>query len=138
MGIPTYFQILSKQRASGTLRENREKVAKASGRDSQLALLEYRNTPLDGTSNYAPTQMVNSRLLKSRLPNSSNFVETLCGTTRKLLKARQDKQNVITTGKLEAKVYPEQVTAWQLGPDHQKGFGSIALQRDTIHSQELY
>ncbi|XP_038075960.1 uncharacterized protein K02A2.6-like [Patiria miniata] len=51
------------------------KKAKVSGRDPYMALLEYRNTPLDGTEGYAPAQLLNSRLLKSRLPTSSTLLQ---------------------------------------------------------------
>ncbi|XP_038045865.1 uncharacterized protein K02A2.6-like [Patiria miniata] len=52
------------------------KKAKVSGRDPYMALLEYRNTPLDGTEGYAPAQLLNSRLLKSRLPTSSTLLQS--------------------------------------------------------------
>ena len=32
------------------------------------ALLEYRNTPIDGLDGYAPAQLLNGRLLRSRMP----------------------------------------------------------------------
>ena len=39
-----------------------------SNRDPMYALLEYRNTPIDGLDGYAPAQLLNGRLLRSRVP----------------------------------------------------------------------
>ena len=44
------------------------KKAKLSKRDPMYAILEYRNAPLDGTEGHAPAQLLNSRLLRSKLP----------------------------------------------------------------------
>ena len=51
------------------------KKAKTSGRDPYMAILEYRNTPIDRTDGYAPAQLLNSSLLKSRLPTSSTLLK---------------------------------------------------------------
>ena len=50
------------------------KKAKLCKRDPEYALLEYRNTPLDGTCGYAPAQLLNGRLLRSRIPVSEKLL----------------------------------------------------------------
>ena len=42
-------------------------MKKAGDGDINIALLEYRNTPVTGTP-YSPAQMLMSRVLKSKLP----------------------------------------------------------------------
>ena len=69
------------------------KKAKRSGRDPHYALLEYRNTPLDGTDGYAPAEMLNSRLLKSKLPSATCLLQPHpVPPMRAHLEARQQKQ----------------------------------------------
>ena len=46
-----------------------------SGHDYFNALLEYRNTPLDGTDGYSPAQLLNSRLLKSKVPTTTALLK---------------------------------------------------------------
>ena len=84
------------------------KKATRSVRDPRLALVEYQNTSLDGTNNYAPTQMLNSRLLKSRLHTAVTLLKPhVVPLRRKLLRARQENKTGITRGKLDTKFYPE-------------------------------
>ena len=52
------------------------KKVKCSRRDSPLALLKHRNTPLDGTDNYAATQMLNSRMSKSSVPTAASMLKS--------------------------------------------------------------
>jgi len=66
---PTYAQ--SKWQAESfvqTLKELLKKVNEE-GRESYLALLEYRNTQISGLQ-YTPSQMLMSRLLWSKLPTT--------------------------------------------------------------------
>ena len=73
--------------------KNLMKKARHSGRDPQYALLEYRNTPLDGTAGYAPAEMLNSRLLKSKLPAAVRLLQPhLVPPMRAELESRQEKQ----------------------------------------------
>ena len=57
-----------------TVKNLMKKSARA-GHDYFNALLEYRNTPIDGTSGYSPAQLLNSRLLKSRLPTADSLLK---------------------------------------------------------------
>ena len=69
------------------------KKAKLCKRDPMYALLEYRNTPLDGTSGYAPAQLLNGRLLRSRIPVSEKLLRPQnIPPIREHLMARQKNQ----------------------------------------------
>ena len=58
------------------------KKAELAREDPFLALLEYRNTPLDGTDGYSPAEMLSSRLLiKIKGSHCSIFAEAPCSTT---------------------------------------------------------
>nr|XP_054772147.1 uncharacterized protein LOC129280118 [Lytechinus pictus] len=48
--------------------KNLMKKAKLGKQDPFYSILEYRNTPIDGTDGHAPAQLLNSRLLRSKLP----------------------------------------------------------------------
>ena len=50
--------------------KNLIKKAEKAGENPFLSLLEYRNTPLDGTDGFSPAQLLNSRLLRSRVPTA--------------------------------------------------------------------
>ncbi|XP_041469952.1 uncharacterized protein K02A2.6-like [Lytechinus variegatus] len=50
------------------------KRAKMSGNDPMYALLEYRNTPMDGLRGFAPSQILNGRLLRSCIPVQSSLL----------------------------------------------------------------
>ena len=64
-----------------------------SGQDPYNSLLEFRNTPLDGTDGYAPTQLLNSRMLKSKLPTATKLLKPhVVPPMIDKLKARQQKQ----------------------------------------------
>ena len=51
------------------------KKAQQSNRDPLNALLEFRNTPLDGTCGYSPSQLLHSRLLRSKLPTADGLLK---------------------------------------------------------------
>ena len=50
------------------------KKADEDGRDPYLALLEYRNTPVSGLQ-YTPSQMLMSRLLRSKRPKKQTLLQ---------------------------------------------------------------
>ena len=50
------------------------KKADDESKDPYLALLEYRNTPISGTS-FSPAQMLMSRMLRSKLPNNPKLLQ---------------------------------------------------------------
>ena len=61
--------------------------------DPFLALLEYRNTPLDGTDGYSPGEMLSSRLLGLRVPTAASLLKPhVIRPLQKHLPLRQAKQ----------------------------------------------
>ena len=62
------------ERTVQTVKKLIKKCVRA-GDDPFIALLEYRNTPIDGCDNFSPSQMLNSRLLKSKLPTAKNLLK---------------------------------------------------------------
>ena len=61
------------------------KKAKETGTDEQLALLEFRNTPVSGLS-YSPAQLLMARRLESSLPMIPSSLETSSPTHVKDIK----------------------------------------------------
>ena len=51
------------------------KKAEHAREDQFLALLEYRNTLLDGTDGYFPAEMLGSMLLRSMVPTASSLLK---------------------------------------------------------------
>ena len=69
------------------------KKAELARKDPFLALLEYRNTPLDGTDGYSPAEMLSSRLLRSRVPTAASLLKPhVVPPHQKNLQLRQAKQ----------------------------------------------
>ena len=69
------------------------KKANRSGQDPYNALMEFRNTPLDGTNGYSPSQLLNSRVLRSKLPTATSLLKPhVVPPMTKQLKERQQKQ----------------------------------------------
>ena len=62
------------ERTVQTVKKLIKKCVRA-GDDPFIALLEYRNTPIDGCDNFSPSQMLNSRLLKRKLPTAKNLLK---------------------------------------------------------------
>lgn len=60
------------ERTVQTVKGLMEKAEKSG--DFWISLLEYRNTPLDGTDGYCPSELLNSRILRSRVPTSSTLL----------------------------------------------------------------
>ena len=69
------------------------KKAKEEGKDFYIALLEYRTTPISG-SEYSPSQMLMSRMLRSKLPITPTALQPRVVDARKALITRQEKQKV--------------------------------------------
>ena len=67
--------------------------AKEEGKDFYIALLEYRTTPISG-SEYSPSQMLMSRLLRSKLPVTPSALQPRVVKARETLIARQEKQKM--------------------------------------------
>lgn len=105
-----------------------KQTAKAGG-DPWISLLEYRNTPLDGTDGYAPSEILNSRLLKSRIPTSVNLlVPHVVPPMQALLQARQEKQKKFHDRRTASKLHPVNVDqpVRFLNPRGDWEFGHIA------------
>ena len=83
---PTYAQSNGQvERTIGTVKQILRKAD-----DACLALLEYRNTPVKGM-NYSPSQMLNSRRLKSKIPVATAALEPeVACDARVQLKQRQE------------------------------------------------
>ena len=69
------------------------KKAKEEGKDFYIALPEYRTTPISG-SEYSPSQMLMSRMLRSKLPTTPTALQPWVVDARKALITRQEKQKV--------------------------------------------
>lgn len=79
------------ERAIQTVK-NLLKKAQESIRDPYIALLEYRNTPLDGVG-YSPAQLLMGRRLKTKIPVSRNLLKPrVYRHVRSRLVNRQEKQ----------------------------------------------
>lgn len=73
--------------------KNLLKKADDNGRDPYIALLEYRNTPISGLNPpYSPSQLLYSRLLRSKMPVLSSVLEPRVVHAHDMLKARQFQQ----------------------------------------------
>ena len=69
------------------------KKAEHAKEDPFLALLENRNTPLDGTDGYYPVEMLTSRLLRSRVSTAASLLKPhVVPPLQKNLQLRQAKQ----------------------------------------------
>ena len=68
------------------------KEAELAREDPFLALLEHRNTPLDGTDGYSPAEMLSSRILRSRVPTAASLLKSHVVPPLKNLQLRQAKQ----------------------------------------------
>ena len=86
---PTYAQSNGQvERTIGTVKQILKKAA-----DPSLALLEYRNTPVKGMT-YSPTQLLNSRSLRSKIPVSAAALEPeLAANARTQLTKRQEEMS---------------------------------------------
>lgn len=72
--------------------KNLLKKAKESQRDPYIALLEYRNAPMDGV-NLSPAQLLMGQRLKTKLPTSAKLLRPqLYRNVHKIIKGRQLKQ----------------------------------------------
>ena len=69
------------------------KKAELAREDPFLALLEYRNTPVDGTDGYSPAETLSRRLLRSRVPTAASLLKPhAVPPLQKNLQLRQAKQ----------------------------------------------
>ena len=69
------------------------KKAYKTGQDPYISLLEFRNTPFDGTDGFSPSQLLKSRILKSKLPTADNLIKPhIVPSMLSQLKARQMRQ----------------------------------------------
>ena len=89
---PTYAQSNGmSERAIQTVK-NLLKKAEEDKRDPYIALLEYRNTPVTGMT-YSPSQLLMSRMLKSKLPTARELLRPKIATKAKIqLANRQENQ----------------------------------------------
>ena len=69
------------------------KKADEEGRDPYIALLEYRNTPISGLQ-YTPSQMLMSRLLRSKLPTKQSLLQPKVVQAHDDLTRRQQRQKL--------------------------------------------
>lgn len=67
------------------------KKAEESGTDPNIALLQYRNAPI-ADLNVSPSQLLMSRVLRTKLPVSSEVLYPMVVDGRQQLQARQDRQ----------------------------------------------
>ena len=75
----------------GTVKQLMRKALEES-KDTHLALLEYRNTPVAGLK-YSPAQLLMSRMLKDKIPVTSELLAPkVAEDAYRALKARQRKQ----------------------------------------------
>uniref|UniRef100_A0A3P9IGQ4 Gypsy retrotransposon integrase-like protein 1 n=1 Tax=Oryzias latipes TaxID=8090 RepID=A0A3P9IGQ4_ORYLA len=89
---PTFPQSNGQAERAVQTVKNLLKKAQDSGGDPYLALLEYRNTPLDGVG-LSPAQLLLGRRLKSKLPVSKALLQpALHENARSDLVRRQDRQ----------------------------------------------
>lgn len=89
--------------------KNMLKKSECSNSDPYIALLEYRNTPLEGIG-LSPAQLLMGRRLKSKLPASTSLLTT--GTSSEVCKKLKDRQQT-------QKMYYDQQA--RLLPDLQTG-----------------
>ena len=71
---PTYAQTNGQAESCVQTLKEIFKKADEDGRDSYLALFEYRNTPVSALQ-YTPSQMLMSRLLRSKLPTKQTLLQ---------------------------------------------------------------
>jgi hypothetical protein len=71
--------------------KNLLKKADEEGRDPYIALLEHRNTPISGLK-HSPAQLLNSRVLRTKLPAVSSVLQPRVVSAHGELKHRQIKQ----------------------------------------------
>jgi transposase InsO family protein len=85
---PTYAQSNGQaERIVQTTKKLLEK-AQADGKDMYIALMEYRNTPVTGTS-YSPAQMLMSRTLRTKIPTRSELLQPKIVDARSQLETQQ-------------------------------------------------
>ena len=53
-----------------------KRLFKKAQSDPWMALLEYRNTPIEGMGGYAPSEILNGRLLRAKLPAREELLQT--------------------------------------------------------------
>jgi transposase InsO family protein len=80
------------ERTVQTVKHLLQKAAE-SGRDPYLALLEYRNAPLEGVG-HSPAQLLMSRRLKTKLPASATLLKPVAQDTTDIQQRIKDRQNV--------------------------------------------
>jgi hypothetical protein len=86
------------------------KKADLSGSDFFISLLEFRNTPLDGTDGYCPSELLNSRLLRSRIPTSATLLKPhVVPPMKDKLKGRQAAQKHYFDAKANRELPPVNV-----------------------------
>lgn len=89
---PTYPQSNGQsERFVGTVKALFRK-AKHEGKDPNIALLEYRNTPITGLK-FSPAQLLMNRRLKDKIPMSANLLKpAIISDSREMLQQRQHRQ----------------------------------------------
>jgi transposase InsO family protein len=89
---PTYPQSNGQsEKFVGTIKSLFRK-AREDGRDPNIALLEYRNTPISGME-YSPAQLLMSRRLKDKIPTTSSLLRpAVVQDSQQMLTRRQNKQ----------------------------------------------
>jgi transposase InsO family protein len=88
---PTYTQSNGQSERFVGIIKSMFRKAHADGRDPNIALLEYRNTPITGLR-YLPAQLLMSRRLNDKLPTHSSLLEpTIADTAMTDLHSRQAK-----------------------------------------------
>ena len=92
--------------------KNLMKRAKMSNQDPMYALLEYRNTPIDGMRGYAPAQILNGRLLRSQIPVSESALrpQNIPPLHDDLVVARQSKQATYFNARARPTPFPSLIT----------------------------
>ena len=88
---PTYAQSNGQAERCMQILKGLLKKADEDGRDPYLALLEYGNTPVAGLQ-YTPSQMLMSRLLRSKLPTKQTLLQPNVVDAHRDLQCRQQRQ----------------------------------------------
>ena len=88
---PTYAQSNGQAERCVQTLKGLFKKADEDGRDPYLVLLEYRNTPVSGLQ-YTPSQMLMSRLLRSKLPTKQTLLQPNVVDAHSDLTCRQQRQ----------------------------------------------
>ena len=92
---PTYPQSNGQsEKFVGTVKSLFRK-AKQDGRDPNLALLDYRNTPISGME-FSPAQLLMNRRLRDKIPTTSNILKPkICPNSQQKLKQRQARHKFV-------------------------------------------